>query len=127
MKKIILFALFIFLLSTCSDPEKTNQSGENTIEQTTTDLSPKSERISQKEKNVTPEASPQIEDRLPIREEMQNKLSQMHEHLIGQMERDINPKEVKKYMKESEQYMTCLLYTSPSPRDATLSRMPSSA
>ena len=25
------------------------------------------------------------------------------------------------------QYLTCLLYTSPSPRDATLSRMPSSA
>ena len=25
------------------------------------------------------------------------------------------------------QYKTCLLYTSPSPRDATLSRMPSSA
>ena len=25
------------------------------------------------------------------------------------------------------QYMACLLYTSPSPRDATLSRMPSSA
>ena len=25
------------------------------------------------------------------------------------------------------EYMTCLLYTSPSPRDATLSRMPSSA
>ena len=24
-------------------------------------------------------------------------------------------------------YITCLLYTSPSPRDATLSRMPSSA
>ena len=24
-------------------------------------------------------------------------------------------------------YVTCLLYTSPSPRDATLSRMPSSA
>ena len=24
-------------------------------------------------------------------------------------------------------FMTCLLYTSPSPRDATLSRMPSSA
>ena len=28
---------------------------------------------------------------------------------------------------ESERYMLCLLYTSPSPRDATLSRMPSSA
>ena len=26
-----------------------------------------------------------------------------------------------------ERYFTCLLYTSPSPRDATLSRMPSSA
>ena len=26
-----------------------------------------------------------------------------------------------------EQYLACLLYTSPSPRDATLSRMPSSA
>ena len=26
-----------------------------------------------------------------------------------------------------DQYDTCLLYTSPSPRDATLSRMPSSA
>ena len=26
-----------------------------------------------------------------------------------------------------KQYMDCLLYTSPSPRDATLSRMPSSA
>ena len=26
-----------------------------------------------------------------------------------------------------EQYLICLLYTSPSPRDATLSRMPSSA
>ena len=28
---------------------------------------------------------------------------------------------------ESYEYLTCLLYTSPSPRDATLSRMPSSA
>ena len=27
----------------------------------------------------------------------------------------------------SQQIVTCLLYTSPSPRDATLSRMPSSA
>ena len=29
--------------------------------------------------------------------------------------------------KFSEDYRSCLLYTSPSPRDATLSRMPSSA
>ena len=27
----------------------------------------------------------------------------------------------------TQAYITCLLYTSPSPRDATLSRMPSSA
>ena len=30
-------------------------------------------------------------------------------------------------LEEQRQYFTCLLYTSPSPRDATLSRMPSSA
>ena len=30
-------------------------------------------------------------------------------------------------IEEGEQYRVCLLYTSPSPRDATLSRMPSSA
>ena len=29
--------------------------------------------------------------------------------------------------KDIHHHMTCLLYTSPSPRDATLSRMPSSA
>ena len=29
--------------------------------------------------------------------------------------------------KEEQRYKDCLLYTSPSPRDATLSRMPSSA
>ena len=31
------------------------------------------------------------------------------------------------YLKESDKYMDCLLYTSPSPRDRTRSRMPSSA
>ena len=29
--------------------------------------------------------------------------------------------------RQMEKYRSCLLYTSPSPRDATLSRMPSSA
>ena len=32
-----------------------------------------------------------------------------------------------KYIKDESQLFSCLLYTSPSPRDATLSRMPSSA
>ena len=31
------------------------------------------------------------------------------------------------YLKKNGLRTTCLLYTSPSPRDATLSRMPSSA
>ena len=30
-------------------------------------------------------------------------------------------------IRRSTKHMSCLLYTSPSPRDATLSRMPSSA
>ena len=34
------------------------------------------------------------------------------------------PESVKKF---GGKYLVCLLYTSPSPRDATLSRMPSSA
>ena len=47
-----------------------------------------------------------------------------------------DPIEAQPYMKPcsipvalnfTAQYITCLLYTSPSPRDATLSRMPSSA
>ena len=33
----------------------------------------------------------------------------------------------KEYQLTDENYTICLLYTSPSPRDATLSRMPSSA
>ena len=36
------------------------------------------------------------------------------------------PEEVS-LQKDRADYQTCLLYTSPSPRDATLSRMPSSA
>ena len=34
---------------------------------------------------------------------------------------------VAKSIVKNEDYNSCLLYTSPSPRDATLSRMPSSA
>ena len=46
-------------------------------------------------------------------------------HLVGYLNK-IGPKQLKRL--RSEGYRdTCLLYTSPSPRDATLSRMPSSA
>ena len=45
-----------------------------------------------------------------------------------QMEEDaLQKKPKKKKLPESVQIYSCLLYTSPSPRDATLSRMPSSA
>ena len=36
-------------------------------------------------------------------------------------------KQKQKLKKQEDQLKACLLYTSPSPRDATLSRMPSSA
>ena len=42
---------------------------------------------------------------------------------------DLNKEEIKKLKSklESAEYKSCLLYTSPSPRDGLLSRMPSSA
>ena len=39
----------------------------------------------------------------------------------------LNIKEFKEMSEEWLDFIICLLYTSPSPRDATLSRMPSSA
>ena len=39
----------------------------------------------------------------------------------------VKPQEIESFRKEFGSYDICLLYTSPSPRDATLSRMPSSA
>lgn len=106
MKKIILFIGLIVLLNACSDNQTEQPSNENISEVSTTDLSPKTEDISIKEKNTNTGTPPKKENRLSVREEMQNKLSRMHEHLIGQMEKGINPEEVKDYMKESEQYMT---------------------
>ena len=42
-------------------------------------------------------------------------------------ETDLKEEIIKKYNYPIKQVRACLLYTSPSPRDATLSRMPSSA
>ena len=106
MKNIILFVSFIFMLNACSENTTEQSSKENIVETTTTDLSPKSVEFFSTEEDKTPKASPQKEDRLPMREEMQNKLERMHEHLIGQMEKGIDPAEVKEYMRESDQYMT---------------------
>ena len=42
-------------------------------------------------------------------------------------ERTLSPGTVDPYLVPTEIFDTCLLYTSPSPRDRTRSRMPSSA
>ena len=47
-------------------------------------------------------------------------------NLLGHTNRDMSLNEVVHFV-EAVAPATCLLYTSPSPRDATLSRMPSSA
>ena len=52
-----------------------------------------------------------------IQEEMQEKAASAAGELL-------KPQEIRDTL---DQYVICLLYTSPSPRDATLSRMPSSA
>ena len=41
--------------------------------------------------------------------------------------KEVYQKEIKDFHKRSIKLITCLLYTSPSPRDGLLSRMPSSA
>ena len=45
----------------------------------------------------------------------------LHREIIGLH------REIADLRKDTAQQIACLLYTSPSPRDATLSRMPSSA
>ena len=46
---------------------------------------------------------------------------------VTQLIQEFFPKFDKNYWAERESNKTCLLYTSPSPRDGLLSRMPSSA
>ena len=47
--------------------------------------------------------------------------------LFYEMRYDENGKAIKDFILNKEPYNNCLLYTSPSPRDGLLSRMPSSA
>ena len=48
--------------------------------------------------------------------------------LVGVINDSQNEEKLNEFLEELEFLsVTCLLYTSPSPRDATLSRMPSSA
>ena len=46
---------------------------------------------------------------------------------IKQICKDLKENNLKKRVKEEGRFEDCLLYTSPSPRDRSISRMPSSA
>ena len=75
-----------------------------------------------------------LEDVMAIREELQRR-----EDALNQLEKDLNEKsqllvarsqrveELESMLEARERAADCLLYTSPSPRDRTRSRMPSSA
>ena len=62
---------------------------------------------------------------------LDNLAAKQHEKLIREILNDDKDSKKTNVRKESEIFTDesepCLLYTSPSPRDATLSRMPSSA
>ena len=60
--------------------------------------------------------------------ELKNLIEGCHpEDLNNDVEAVVISKKNKVFKSDSIRLDTCLLYTSPSPRDATLSRMPSSA
>ena len=75
---------------------------------------------------------PQLKKKLEIKTchniDWEDNYSWIHQDNILEVLRDkskLDP-EVKKYLEDENAY-TCLLYTSPSPRDYAASRMPSSA
>ena len=68
------------------------------------------------------------EEELKTIQEQQTKLNELV-HNIGLLESQKHGllHEIAAANKDIEEYKACLLYTSPSPRDRTRSRMPSSA
>ena len=55
------------------------------------------------------------------KDDLKQVVSELVEELVGKKSQPDLTSE------ESDEYYTCLLYTSPSPRDRSVSRMPSSA
>ena len=76
--------------------------------------------------SVEPYGSGHINDtfRLEVKEDGKEKL-----YILQRMNKDIfkNQKELMDNILQVTSFLTCLLYTSPSPRDYAASRMPSSA
>ena len=61
-----------------------------------------------------------IKERIPISGDLKSKVKRLMEYAGWQEGRKVD-------ISIAEKYYACLLYTSPSPRDRTRSRMPSSA
>ena len=62
-----------------------------------------------------------------VAKETESNIIQMHEKVSRPEELAGSTYKIKTPLSDHALYMTCLLYTSPSPRDRSLSRMPSSA
>ena len=63
-----------------------------------------------------------------LKDHLETELKSIDEAGIYKRERVITtPQGANVHVSTGEEVVICLLYTSPSPRDATLSRMPSSA
>ena len=77
------------------------------------DLLLKIEKLSREQNELSENISPLMEKRL--------------QEFIEEMPKTLGPTITETLKTEIKKSQDCLLYTSPSPRDATLSRMPSSA
>ena len=75
------------------------------------------------EKNADPKI--QLEQAIRESKEQHQRLKEQAANVIAHQKQ--TEMRLDKAMVEMEKLTSCLLYTSPSPRDATLSRMPSSA
>ena len=66
-------------------------------------------------------------DMLSLIEEAETKLDKKKAEKLARKIKKGKGFDLEDFKEQLKQMQTCLLYTSPSPRDATLSRMPSSA
>ena len=80
-------------------------------------------------KEIDPETASQIKKELAeLRAQLENQKKSKKKAAKPKAEKkSVKPKAEKKAAKPKAEKKSCLLYTSPSPRDRTRSRMPSSA
>ena len=108
MKNIIGFiTLFTAALFLGSCTSETSTSKTNPVSETSTEI-PKEiiADTSKTENNVTPKKAPVRIGTAPVRLATQEKLDQMHENLMNQMDTGFATKDVVAYAKEAELYMS---------------------